>query len=92
MSKSSDPENGPALKGMWINPKSNLNRESGKSEWQAQAGVPGDPQSSRNLDLADIALRSKGPIRMKAKAVAVGARQTGAKSEPYYKLNQKGIL
>jgi hypothetical protein len=92
MSKTSDPENGHALKGMWINPKSNLNRQSGKSEWQAEADVPGDPQTARNRKLADAPLRLKGPIRMKAKAVAVGARQTGAKSEPYYKLNQKGIL
>jgi hypothetical protein len=83
MSKTSDPKNGHALKGMWINPKSNLNRESGKSEWQAKADVPVDPQTARNLELADVAMRPKEPIRMKANAAAAGARQRGAKSEPY---------
>jgi hypothetical protein len=87
MSKTSDPENGHALKGMWINPKSNLNRESGKSEWRAEADVPGDPQTARNLELTDAPLRLKGPIRMRAKAAAAGTYQTGAKTEPYYKLS-----
>jgi hypothetical protein len=94
MSKTSDPQNGNALKGMWINPKSNLNRESGKSEWQAEVRVPNDPQTSRNLELADIVLRFKEPIRMKAKAAGAGAHQTGAKTEPYIqaKLRQKDAL
>ena len=83
MSKTSYPENSHALKGMWINPKSNLNRESGKSEWQAEAGVPGDPQTARNLELADVALQLKERIRMKAKVAAAGAHQTDAKTEPY---------
>lgn len=83
MSRTSDPKSGPTIKGMWINPKSNLNRESGKSEWQAQAGVPGNPQTARNLELASVALRLKEPIRMKTKAAAAGAHQTGAKNEPY---------
>jgi hypothetical protein len=82
MSKTSDPKNADALKGMWINPKSNLNRKSGKSEWQAVVEAP-DPQTARNLELASVVLRLKEPIRMKTKAAAAGARQTGAKSEPY---------
>ena len=83
MSRTSDPKSGPTIKGMWINPKSNLNRESGKSEWQAEADVPGDPQTARNLELASVVLQLNEPIRMKTKAAAAGARQTGAKSEPY---------
>jgi hypothetical protein len=79
---------------MWINPKSNLNRESGKSEWQAEADVPGDPQTARNLVLAHVALQLKEPIRMKTKAAAAGAHQTGAKSEPYIqgKLRPRNLL
>ena len=92
MSKTSDPKNGDALKGMWINPKSNLNRESGKSEWQAEADVPGDPQTARNLELASVVLRLEEPIRMKAKAAAAGAHQTGAKTEPYCRPSHKGVL
>jgi len=94
MSKTSDPKSGPAIKGMWINPKSNLNRESGKSEWQAEAGVPDDPQTARNLELASVVLRLKEPIRMKTKAAAAGAHQTGAKSEPYIqgKLRPRNLL
>jgi hypothetical protein len=82
MSRTSDPKSGPTIKGMWINPKSNLNRESGKSEWQAVLKAP-DPQTARNLELASVVLQLNEPIRMKTKAAAAGARQTGAKSEPY---------
>jgi hypothetical protein len=92
MSRTSDLKSGPTIKGMWINPKSNLNRGSGKSEWQAEADVSGDPQTARNLELADTALRPKGPIPMKANAAAAGAHQTGAKTEPYYKPSHKGVL
>jgi hypothetical protein len=78
---------------MWINPKSNLNRESGKSEWQAVLKAP-DPQTARNLELASVILRLKEPIRMKTRAAAAGAHQTGAKSEPYIqgKLRSKNLL
>jgi hypothetical protein len=82
MSKTSDPKNGDASKGMWINPKSNLNRKSGKSEWQAGVEAT-DPQTARNLELASVVLQLNEPIRMKTKAAAAGAHQTGAKSEPY---------
>ena len=93
MSRTSDPKSGPTIKGMWINPKSNLNRESGKSEWQAVIKTP-DPQTARNLELASVVLRLKEPIRMKTKAAAAGARQTSAKSEPYLqgKLRPKNLL
>jgi len=91
MSRTSDPKSDPAIKGMWINPKSNLrsnlNRETGKSAWEAEAVVPENPQTALNFALADVALRLKEPIRMKAKAAAAGTHQTGAKSEPYYKLS-----
>jgi hypothetical protein len=83
MPKTSYPENGHALKGMWINPESNLNRESGKSEWQAEADVPGDPQTARHLELADLALGLKEIIPRKARAAAAGTHQTGPKIEPY---------
>jgi hypothetical protein len=92
MSRTSDPKSGLTIKGMWINPKSNLNRESGKSEWQAEADVPGDPQTARSLELADTALRLKGPIPVKANAAAAGAHQTGAKTEPYCRPSHKGAL
>ena len=83
MSRTSDPKSGPAIKGMWINPKSNLNRESGKSEWQAEAGVPGDPQTACNFELADLALGLKEIIPRKTRAAAAGTHQTGPKTEPY---------
>jgi hypothetical protein len=94
MSKTSDPQNDHASKGMWINPKSNLNRESGRSEWQVEVRVSDDPKTVRNLELADVVLGLNEPIRMKAKAAAAGARHTGAKSEPYTqaKLRQKDAL
>jgi hypothetical protein len=78
---------------MWINPKSNLNRESGRTEWQAEVEAP-DPQTARNLALASLVLRLREPIRMKTKAAAAGAHQTGAKSEPYIqgKLRTKNLL
>ena len=94
MSRTSDPKSGPTIKEMWINPKSNLNRESGKSEWQAVLEAPDNPQTARNLELASVVLRLKEPIRLKTKAAAAGTRQTGAKSEPYIqgKLRPRNLL
>lgn len=93
MSRTSDPKSGPTIKEMWINPKSNLNRESGKSEWQAVLEAPA-PQTARNLELASVVLRLKEPTRMKTKAAAAGTHQTGAKSEPYIqgKLRPRNLL
>jgi hypothetical protein len=93
MSRTSDPKTGPTIKGMWINPKSNLNRESGRREWQAVVEAPDGPQTARNLELASV-LRLKEPIRMKTKAAAAGAHQTGAKSEPCIqgKLRPRNLL
>lgn len=69
-------------KELWVNPKSNLKGDRGDRSWENRAG--GAPNSSRLLELADIALGLKRPVPMKRAAAASdnGVRSI-EKTEPY---------
>jgi len=59
---------------LWINPKSNLRGARGDRSWEDRAG--GAPNTSRLLELADIALGLKIPMAKKKRAAAAGAGQS----------------
>jgi len=65
---------------LWIRPNLSLKVERGERAWGYRSG--GIPNSSRFLELADLALGTKKPETKKKKAVANGTHQS-KKSEPY---------
>lgn len=67
-------------KDLWIAPRYSLKGPAGERAWENRPG--GAPNSSRFLELADIALGIKKPSVKKKKAASTGAHQT-AKTEPY---------
>ncbi|HEY7403348.1 MAG TPA: hypothetical protein VIB39_07495 [Candidatus Angelobacter sp.] len=67
-------------KDLWIAPRYSLKGPAGERAWENRPGGP--PNSSRFLELADIALGTKKPSMKKKKAAAASAHQTG-KTEPY---------
>ena len=72
-------------KELWVNPKSNLKGDRGDRSWENRAG--GAPNTSRLLELADIALGLKQPVPKKKRAAAAAAGANGVrtteKTEPY---------
>jgi hypothetical protein len=75
------PDNEPKVsKDLWIAPRYSLKGPAGERAWENRPG--GAPNSSRFLELADIALGTKKPAAKKKKTPPAGAHQT-AKTEPY---------
>jgi hypothetical protein len=66
-------------KDLWIAPRYSLKGPAGERAWENRPG--GAPNSSRFLELADIALGTKKPSPKKKKTSS-NAHQTG-KTEPY---------
>ena len=71
-------------KDLWIAPRYSLKGPAGERAWENRPG--GAPNSSRFLELADIALGTQKPAVMKKKA-PTKAHQT-SKTEPYLGVNQ----
>jgi hypothetical protein len=67
-------------KDLWIAPRYSLKGPAGERAWENRPGGP--PNSSRFLELADIALGIKKPAVKKKKTAAASAHQT-SKTEPY---------
>jgi hypothetical protein len=67
-------------KDLWIAPRYSLKGPAGERAWENRPG--GAPNSSRFLELADIALGVKKSISRKKRTPAASAHQT-AKTEPY---------
>jgi hypothetical protein len=66
--------------GLWIAPHHSLKGANGERAWENRRGGP--PNSSRFIELADIALGLKKPAPRRRKTV-VTARVTSSKTEPY---------
>jgi hypothetical protein len=79
MSKKSKPKGDNADPEMWIRPGSNLKGDRGERAWDGRPG--GIPNSTRYLELADLALGLKKPEAKKKKAV--GSLHSPKKTEPY---------
>jgi hypothetical protein len=65
---------------LWIAPHHSLKGANGERAWENRRGGP--PNSSRFIELADIALGLKKPEPRPRKPV-VAARVTSSKTEPY---------
>jgi len=72
-------------KDLWIAPRYSLKGPAGERAWENRPG--GAPNSSRFLELADIALGTHKPAVKKKKAAAASAHQT-SKTEPYLGVNR----
>jgi hypothetical protein len=78
-SMSKKPEKQPeASKDLWIAPRYSLKGPAGERAWENRVG--GAPNSSRFLELADIALGVKKPVARKKRTTST--HQT-SKTEPY---------
>lgn len=81
-----NPKNGSQSKkkeaspGLWIAPHHSLKGTNGERAWENRRGGP--PNSSRLMELADIALALKKPAP-RARKTIVPARVTSSKTEPY---------
>ncbi|HEY2392569.1 MAG TPA: hypothetical protein VGK22_15445 [Candidatus Angelobacter sp.] len=81
MAKKSDKQSDVSKdKDLWIAPRYSLKGPAGERAWENRPG--GAPNSSRFLELADIALGVKKPSSRKKRTPATSAHQTG-KTEPY---------
>ena len=67
-------------KDLWIAPRYSLKGPAGERAWENRPGGP--PNSSRYLELADIALGIKKPTPHKKKPSQASAHDT-QKTEPY---------
>jgi hypothetical protein len=67
-------------KDLWIAPRYSLKGPAGERAWENRPGGP--PNSSRFLELADIALGIRKPVAKKKKTPSAKAHQT-SKTEPY---------
>jgi hypothetical protein len=67
-------------KDLWIAPRYSLKGPAGDRAWENRPG--GVPNSSRLLELADIALGVKKPVSRKKRTPPASAHQT-SKTEPY---------
>ncbi|MGC2698472.1 MAG: hypothetical protein WA738_22005 [Candidatus Angelobacter sp.] len=75
------PEKSPkSPKDLWIAPRYSLKGPAGERAWENRPG--GAPNSSRFLELADIAMGLKKPEPKKKKGSNSGAHET-SKTEPY---------
>jgi hypothetical protein len=79
MAKKSDKQS-EVSKDLWIAPRYSLKGPAGERAWENRPG--GAPNSSRFLELADIALGVKKPSTKKKRTSGASAHQT-AKTEPY---------
>jgi hypothetical protein len=79
MAKKSDKQS-EVSKDLWIAPRYSLKGPAGERAWENRPG--GAPNSSRFLELADIALGVKKPAAKKKRTPGTSAHQT-AKTEPY---------
>jgi hypothetical protein len=79
MPKKSDKES-EVSKDLWIAPRYSLKGPAGERAWENRPG--GAPNSSRFLELADIALGVKKSVARKKRTPSASAHQT-AKTEPY---------
>lgn len=73
-------KNSEVSKDLWIAPRYSLKGPAGERAWENRPG--GAPNSSRFLELADIALGVKKPVAKKKRTAGSSAHQTG-KTEPY---------
>lgn len=67
-------------KELWIAPRYSLKGPAGERAWENRPG--GVPNSSRHLELADIALGLKKPLQHKKKTAAASTHDR-KKTEPY---------
>jgi hypothetical protein len=67
-------------KDLWIAPRYSLKGPAGERAWENRPG--GAPNSSRFLELADIAMGVKKPVAKKKRTAPASAHQT-SKTEPY---------
>jgi hypothetical protein len=67
-------------KDLWIAPRYSLKGPAGERAWENRPG--GAPNSSRLLELADIALGVRKPVARKKRTSPASAHQT-SKTEPY---------
>ena len=67
-------------KDLWIAPRYSLKGPAGERAWENRPG--GAPNSSRFLELADIALGTKKAVPKKKRSMPTSAHQT-SKTEPY---------
>lgn len=80
MPKKSDKQQDEVSKDLWIAPRYSLKGPAGERAWENRPG--GAPNSSRFLELADIAMGVKKPVARKKRTSPASAHQT-AKTEPY---------
>lgn len=80
MPRKPEKEDSKVTKDLWIAPRYSLKGPAGERAWDNRIG--GAPNSSRFLELADIALGVKKPVAKKKRTGSSGAHQT-AKTEPY---------
>lgn len=80
MPKKSDKQQEEVSKDLWIAPRYSLKGPAGERAWENRPG--GAPNSSRFLELADIAMGVKKPVAKKKRGAPGSAHQTG-KTEPY---------
>ena len=66
--------------GLWVSPRSLLKGVAGERAWENRPG--GVPNSSRFLELADLALGLKKPEPRKKRAAA-GSTHISTKTDPY---------
>jgi hypothetical protein len=88
MPRKQEKEDPKATKDLWIAPRYSLKGPAGERAWDNRIG--GAPNSSRFLELADIALGVKKPVTKKKRTGSSSAHQT-SKTEPYSeKYNSEG--
>jgi hypothetical protein len=80
MPKKSDKQQDEVSKDLWIAPRYSLKGPAGERAWENRPG--GAPNSSRFLELADIAMGVKKSVARKKRTTPASAHQTG-KTEPY---------
>ncbi len=80
MSRKPEKEDPKVSKDLWIAPRYSLKGPAGERAWDNRIG--GAPNSSRFLELADIALGVKKPVAKKKRTGPASAHQT-SKTEPY---------
>jgi hypothetical protein len=66
---------------LWVAARYSLKGPAGERAWENRLGGP--PNSSRFLELADIAMGLKKPEPKKRKSTAAGAHDVTSKTEPY---------
>jgi hypothetical protein len=86
MPRKNEEEDPKISKDLWIAPRYSLKGPAGERAWENRPGGP--PNSSRFLELADIALGNRKPAVKKKKAASASAHEIG-KTEPYSGMKYK---